>query len=225
MNFCTTPSPSLSWTVNKLLFCRSKDCLSPSAFLLTLPLMDKAWHVGRFEEAYAVCYVSLAISIPRISLLELFHRQMGLPPPDFPLPRMAPTIVGCSWKQKEGGGGGSCLWLGAPRRGLCMRASEPDLLHGLEGDWLCCPHLCKSALPPFLPYLLSDLRIRNSKRVRVMMPKTLDRWEGPSLGVYRPYRGGSRPPSSRSKGVSYANCIRVINRAEQMEGGRVYRPT
>ena len=36
--------------------------------------------------------VSLAVSIRSISLLLL--RQMGLPPPVFPLPRMAPTIVG-----------------------------------------------------------------------------------------------------------------------------------
>ena len=132
--------------------------------------------------------------------------------PFFPLPRMAPTIVG--WKQRGGGGGDHAPLaaagipssaLPAPRGGLCMRATTsptfwmvPTTNNTRTGRRTGSAPTSMQIGPSSLPYLLSDLRIHNLRRVRVMMPQTGLRLLG-SLRVYWLYRAVrlkvSYPPS------------------------------
>ena len=144
--------------------------------------------------------------------------------PFFPLPRMAPTIVG--WKQKAeeimprslAAAGIPSSALPAPRGGLCMRATTsptfwmvPTTNNTRTGRRTGSAPTSMQIGPSSLPYLLSDLRIHNLRRVRVMMPQTGLRLWGP-LRFYWLYRavrlkpqGFTSPfPTGRSESVSYA---------------------
>ena len=180
----------------------------------------------RREEAY----VSLAISIPRISPLLLLHRQMGLPPPVFSTSKNGTHHC---WLEAKGGGDHAPLTaaagipssaLPAPRGGLCMRATTsptfwmvPTTNNTRTGRRTGSAPTSMQIGPSSLPYLLSDLRIHNLRRVRVMMPQTGLRLWGP-LRVSRFHL--PLPDGQIRKCFVRKLLTRIINGVERIEWGR-----
>ena len=150
--------------------------------------------------------------------------------PFFPLPRMAPTIVG--WKQKAeeimprslAAAGIPSSALPAPRGGLCMRATTsptfwmvPTTNNTRTGRRTGSAPTSMQIGPSSLPYLLSDLRIHNLRRVRVMMPQTGLRLWGP-LRVSRFHL--PLPDGQIRKCFVRKLLTRIINGVERIEWGR-----